>query len=117
VRAGTSRQVTSPDGAPTLAELAECLHDCTHVALLAAVPNQRSCFGHLSHAANSRDVVRLPEAWAVFCRHPLGPEVAEDSVHASVADGSCRPQLYQFVSRGRSGRHQTACNVLSCDDE
>src|SRR5271154_4808493 len=60
VRAGTSRRVTSPDGAPTLAELAECLHDCANVAFLAAVPNQRSCFGHLSQAANSRDVVRCP---------------------------------------------------------
>jgi hypothetical protein len=39
----------------------------------------------------------LREAWAILCRHPLGPEVAEDTVHASVADGSCRPQLYQLV--------------------
>src|SRR5664280_295836 len=48
-------------------------------------------------------------------RHPLGPEVAEDSVHASVHDSS-GPQRHQFVPGLRSGRHRTVRNILTCDD-
>jgi hypothetical protein len=58
------------------------------------------------------------EAWAILHRHPVGPEVAGDSVQGSLDDGGDDggPQRYQFVSRGRSGGHQTACSVLTCDD-
>src|SRR5664280_2572267 len=48
-------------------------------------------------------------------RHPLGPEVAEISVHGSVHDSS-GPQRYQFVPGLRSGRHRSVRNVLTCDD-
>src|SRR5664280_3465809 len=50
------------------------------------------------------------EAWAILHRHPVGPEVAGDSVQGSLDDGGDDggPQRYQFVSRGRSGSYQTA---------